>query len=56
MIVKGWIVRGVVEDGDKLEERDYTLDFSSDEFVNLVMKRKFEQIQEKATKIEESNR
>ena len=48
MIIKGWIVRGVVEEeGGKLEEKDFTKDFASDEFVSLVMKRKFEQLQEK---------
>jgi len=53
MIIKGWIVRGVVEEeGGKLEEKDFTKEFASDEFVSLVMKRKFEQIQERVMKIE----
>jgi len=48
MIIKSWIVRGVCEEeGGKLEEKDFTREFMADEFVNLVMKRKFEQIQER---------
>ena len=35
-----------------MEEKDFTKDFASDEFVSLVMKRKFEQIQERTRKIE----
>jgi len=55
MEIKGWAIRGVVEEeGGKLEERDFTAEFSSDEFVSLVMKRKFEQIQERAMKAEKS--
>ena len=49
MEIKGWAIRG-----GKLEERDFTAEFSSDEFVSLVMKRKFEQIQERAMKAEKS--
>ena len=52
MIIKGWTVRGVVEEeGGKLEEKDFTAEFSSDEFVSLVMKRKFEQIQDRASNV-----
>jgi len=49
MEIKGWTIRGVCEEeGGKLEEKDFTKEFMDDEFVSLVMKRKFEQIQEKA--------
>jgi hypothetical protein len=53
MEIKAWIVRGVCEEeGGKLEEKDFTKEFMTDEFVSLVMKRKFEQIQERAQKVE----
>jgi len=48
MEIKGWTIRGVCEEeSGKLEEKDFTKEFMADEFVSLVMKRKFEQIQEK---------
>ena len=53
MEIKGWTIRGVCEEeSGKLEEKDFTKEFMADEFVSLVMKRKFEQIQERAVKVE----
>lgn len=47
MDIKSWKVIIVVEENEQFVEKNVTVDFASDEFVNLVMERKLDQIKEK---------